>query len=109
MAHFYDLFHRRPDVVCKLSRFDDNTYVLAKSAHSIGGSDDIILSDGAIEYALWTEFSEKALRQIEYTAFVLRGYVLSPKKCMLVVRKFFHQSACDSLTQFLAVARCISH
>ena len=91
------LFYGWPKIVGKLSSFDNNMYFRVEATHTVSGSHNIVFSNRGTEYTCITKLLLHTFGYIEYTSFILIGYVLSPDKCIGVTTELFFESFVDGI------------
>ena len=85
------LFDSRPEVIGKLSAFNNHMYFRIETAHSVSRSHNIIFGYRSTEHTGITKLLLHPLGDIEYASFIFIGHVLSPDKGIRIAAKLLFE------------------
>ena len=107
VGRVHELLHSRPEVIRELSSLDDDTDLVAEAAHTVCCPDDVVLSNRGVEDTLVAELLQHPLGDVEDTALVLVGDVLSPEEGIGIVAELLLERLVQCLYQSELLARAI--
>ena len=107
VGRVHELLHSRPEVIRELSSFDDDTDLVAEAAHTVCRPDDVVLCNRGVEDTLVAELLQHPLGDVEDTALVLVGDVLSPEEGIGIVAELLLERLVQCLHQSELLARAV--